>query len=58
MNHNFTLAILVEKGVITLKEAEHLSTKLAGSIHSQVFSDAYRFIQGIFKDIEKKNKFL
>jgi len=56
MNHNFTLSVLVHKGVLTLEEAEHLAKELGSRIHSQTFSDAHRICEEIFEKLEKKNK--
>lgn len=48
--HNWFLAILAEKDIITAEEAEHLSKELATSIYSTRYSDAQATIKRIFKE--------
>ena len=54
MNFNWTLSILVHKGILTLEEAEHLAKRLVTTTHPQNFTDAHKVMDKILGELEEK----
>lgn len=51
---NFTLSVLVHKGILKLDEAEHLAKELAQKTQPQNFLEAHKIVEQVVKEFAKK----